>query len=312
MVLYSTSRLELIQKNVAELEVLSKDDKVEGYIYTTLNIYGQAERLMDRYSGELTVLSKVLDASRNAFAVTKFYESAPAPLFMLAPFLGLVPEMENQSDMEQMCGVLHQLSQVIDFSAFVSVPKDVRKDVTFSLPVTQDYKRAWNDLIVKVRVAEVEEKELINDIVKTAVESAIAPIIEKIDVILSRQPVIVPAPTYAPMPATASYTPMSQVQEIPPMPTIAPYTPTAPVAEEEEEEYEGPTNVLTEDVMAKIYADVFGPDGPPKTEEPDKKEKSVTASAPVKEAEPEPEPVDEEEEEMSEYEKLIALYTTKK
>lgn len=129
-----------------------------GYIYISKEPYDQATILNDRYECDYElILKKLVDSTPHKEAIDFYYENAPEPVSMLAPYLALIREdIKLELSMECLTGVLHQLSQVISFSEFIKVPKEVRADVNFSKVFINKFKTSWETLESKLTVTEVD------------------------------------------------------------------------------------------------------------------------------------------------------------
>ncbi len=142
-----------------------------GFIYLSRNVYDQAVILNDRFANDYTIIRKMLGISnlQNA-AIEYFGEVAPEPLNILAPFLGLVTDVELEQDIEELCGVLHQMATTINFCSFTSVPKEVRADVSFTGNFIRKYKDSWDSIETKLIVTEVDIEAIKLDAIEALLE----------------------------------------------------------------------------------------------------------------------------------------------
>jgi hypothetical protein len=125
--------------------VLSKDD---WYFYLHRDVYDQAVILTDRYDRAVDDLMELIgNKQRNEEAVRWFYEQAPKPLHILAPYLQLI-DGEIARDMELICGVLHVVTAMIQVRQFILKPPEIRKSVSFSLTIKEEYEMAWERFFV--------------------------------------------------------------------------------------------------------------------------------------------------------------------
>lgn len=191
MILFSKEELKLSQQNIVMLEI--EDDA--GFIYMSLNTYNQAILLNDRFETETVLINRTLgvnsEASHNAKAMDYFFNVAPEPLHILTPFLGLVKESVTlDEDMEQLCGVLHQMSMVIDFNEFTKVPADIRAQAEFSKSMVMGYKNSWEDMIRKLKVNELDKGTITLDFVKEIVEAIVPAMSSLQQPVYMTQPVI--------------------------------------------------------------------------------------------------------------------------
>jgi hypothetical protein len=117
--------------------VLQKDDN---YFYVHRDVYDKAVVLSDRH--KLETLMSTLEVNNNADTMEWFYANAPSPINILAPYIGLVEEGIEQ-EIEICCGVLHVITSVIDVRNFIQQPQALRKSVSFSLSVREEYEMTW-------------------------------------------------------------------------------------------------------------------------------------------------------------------------
>lgn len=115
----------------------------EWYFYLHRDVYDQAVVLTDRYD-TFDSLAKAIgcDGGDGEATARWFYEHTPKPLRVLAPFLQLVDGALDQ-DMELCCGVLHVVTAMIQVKGFPEKPPEVRRTVSFSLTIREEYELAW-------------------------------------------------------------------------------------------------------------------------------------------------------------------------
>lgn len=120
--------------------VLSNEDY---YFYLHRDVYDQTVILSDQYP-DLQNLKELVGGTRTNDAVVDwFHEQAPKPLHILAPYLALV-DGQIEEDMELCCGILHVVTTMIHVRNFVLKPMEVRKSVSFSLSIKDEYAMAWD------------------------------------------------------------------------------------------------------------------------------------------------------------------------
>ncbi len=156
MIIFKEKAISIAQENCIMLEL---ENEVQGFIYLSKSTYDQALLLSDRLEGEVSYLRKVLSGSATSHAeeIQYFYETAPEPLNILAPFIGLVKaDVKLERNMRTLCGVLHVMSMAIDFNEFSKVPASVRANVEFGKSAIRKYEQSWNDMEVKIKVADID------------------------------------------------------------------------------------------------------------------------------------------------------------
>ncbi|QGQ98835.1 hypothetical protein EHS13_30125 [Paenibacillus psychroresistens] len=120
--------------------VLYKD---EHFYYLSRDVYDQALLLMNNYP-ILKNLSDIFEGSKmNDSTVSWFFEKAPHPINILAPYLFLVNGPVEQ-DIELCCGVLNAITNMLNVRSFINKPSEIRKSVSFSLLIKEEYKIEWN------------------------------------------------------------------------------------------------------------------------------------------------------------------------
>lgn len=172
MILYREGQINFLQQECFGLEF----DDSDAMLYVSKGTYSQAILLNDRFEGEISALSSKLEIPAERKSIVKFfYDNAPEPISILAPFLGLVKEeIELHEDMRELCGILHQMSMAIDFDNFVKVPADVRADVSFGKKMLFGYEQAWRELEMKIKVADIDFENVPLDVIKTLIREIVS------------------------------------------------------------------------------------------------------------------------------------------
>lgn len=123
---------------------LKKDDY---YFYVHRDVYDSAVALSDRYTFE-TLLEKV-EPEKNRDIMNYYKDKFPKPLDILVPFLSLLnfnisDELaEDQHNVEIITGILHVITNGCDVRRFIQIPKEVRRAVTYSIGITEEYEMSW-------------------------------------------------------------------------------------------------------------------------------------------------------------------------
>jgi len=120
--------------------VLSKNG---WYFYLHRDVYDQAVVLSDKHEQSPDELSALIGGNPvNMETVRWFGEQTPRPLHILAPFLQLI-DGEVEQDIEMACGVLHVITSMIQVRKWLTKPQEIRKSVSFSLTIKEEYELAW-------------------------------------------------------------------------------------------------------------------------------------------------------------------------
>jgi len=123
--------------------VLLKDDF---YFYIHRDVYDQAVILSDRHKELNELVDLIGKSDLNHETVQWFYSNAPKPIHILAPYMYLV-DGPIDPGMEECCGVLHVISTMIHLRNFLTKPPEIRKSVSFSLTIKEEYEMAWDRFI---------------------------------------------------------------------------------------------------------------------------------------------------------------------
>ena len=233
MILFRVEKTNIAQENCMMLEVDG------GFIYLSRDVYDQAVILNDRFESDYTIIQNKLGANdlQNA-AIEYFGEVAPEPLNILAPYLGLVTDVELEQDIEELCGVLHQMATTINFCSFISVPKEVRANVSFTGNFIQKYKDSWNSIETKLIVTEVDIEAIKLD----AIEALLERILPKVTGYVTQPAMGAPATTIQ----TQNITPMVSQTVQYTQPQIEPIPVTEVTAIDDSKEVDDPFAIFAE------------------------------------------------------------------
>lgn len=153
MLVFSKELLKTRRLNIVTIPVTdSEEDEVIGYMYADLSTYNKALRLEQQYESEIVLLRKTITSESHTDVVNWFYEFAPQPFYMLAPYLSLIVEkISIDKDPEQVCMYLDTLSRYIDFAEYPNVPLDLRVNILFNkatfMDVENDYRISKEGLL---------------------------------------------------------------------------------------------------------------------------------------------------------------------
>lgn len=154
MIIWTKEPLNCILKNTITL------DDEDGYVYVSVHTFEQAIRLSERFNGDFSRVRTELNNDKNNKAENDpiYYkifcdiaERVPTELRLLVPFtkltFGLGLKWDEDNLKEQVYGVLHQMSMMIDFNLMLAQPKEVRNKVIFQRSILESYKDSWNMLL---------------------------------------------------------------------------------------------------------------------------------------------------------------------
>lgn len=155
MILYRKEPVPLQMKNIMLLD----DAKTGGVVYVSKTTYDQALLLHGRFDGDVQrVITTLKNKKTEAYIVIPGLKelinlmatTMPEPLNILAPFLMFTTQNQGMTwssdDREKAYGVLHQLSQLVDFNAITLVPAEVRANITVPTAILNQYQDAWDEL----------------------------------------------------------------------------------------------------------------------------------------------------------------------
>lgn len=139
------SKSRLVPTNINLMTLESKD---EMYYYVHRSLYDQAVILSDRYKDKEKELMDMIGTYKSddvPECVSYFHLVVPEPLNILGYFLALVDQFDLLSaDIEVLCGTIHQMSSAINFRKLISMPKEIRAQVQFSLNIQEEYQLSWD------------------------------------------------------------------------------------------------------------------------------------------------------------------------
>lgn len=155
MIIYRKEPYHLQMRNIMLLD----DVSTGGVVYVNKATYDQALLLYGRFDGNSQrVLDTIKGKGTEVYVfnkplqtlVEKACKEMPEPLNMIAPFLIYATpnqgiDWEN-AGLEFAYGILHQLSQLIDFNATTLVPKEVRAQITIPTVILMQYQTSWDEL----------------------------------------------------------------------------------------------------------------------------------------------------------------------
>lgn len=175
MILYNKEEIKLMVQNVIVLQC----DGSGASIYVSQDVYKQAVLVGARFEDEIGIILSELGIERSN-VINFFYENAPEPINILAPFLGLVDsKIKLQNDLEESCAILHKLSMSIDFNLFLLVPAEVRNGVRITANMIKDAKGAWEDAKLKLHIAEIDTNAITTQFVQDLLSKVVSAPVEK-------------------------------------------------------------------------------------------------------------------------------------
>lgn len=136
MLLYSKERFYPTLINTLVLQ-----DAELAFWYVHRSVYDPAITLGVKQTVDSLVT--LIDSEHNHKASELWYEKAPVPLNILAPFFGLVTK-ELPQDIEILAGVMHVITSQVDVYNLIRQKKEIRQTIKFSLSVTQEYQMSWD------------------------------------------------------------------------------------------------------------------------------------------------------------------------
>lgn len=154
MIIYSKEPLNIMMKNILLLD----DPFTSGYVYVSKETYDQALSLsltfnqdISRVKGTISgkgMLNWAANKSVN-LAVSLCSEKMPSPINMLAPYLaytlpvGVEWSEDNEEIIKMGYGILHQMSQFINFYQTALMPAGTKAEVTMPKNILMAYEESW-------------------------------------------------------------------------------------------------------------------------------------------------------------------------
>lgn len=142
MLIFSTERYLPGQVNMLVIK-----DSEDNYYYIHRSLYDMAVIIEDRYSAHPADLVEALTGDANTTVsdvIMNFVEEVPQPINILGYYLLLIQADISDFDIKDCCGALHVMSGVFSFREFLKVPKELRRNVRFSLSIREEYELGWD------------------------------------------------------------------------------------------------------------------------------------------------------------------------
>jgi hypothetical protein len=116
-----------------------------GYIYCHRVLYDAAVVLEDRYKTKEALVQE-LGTTKHGNVVEFFYENAPSPIRILAPYLAYTNE-PDVLDLEHCCGFLHTISKILDLRTVPTIQPALRKTINIHVDPDESYLIQWKMLM---------------------------------------------------------------------------------------------------------------------------------------------------------------------
>lgn len=155
MILYTESPIPVMMQNL----ILLDEPTTHGCIYVSKATYDQALLLWGRFDGDVNNLMRFTqrdsDAWKNVLwiqpAMRWIKEHAPEPLNMLAPTFKMLSNLTNLTDEDLnpklIYGLLHILSQAMDFNLNYIASSEVRAQIKIPAAILMSYEKSWEGII---------------------------------------------------------------------------------------------------------------------------------------------------------------------
>ena len=118
------------------------NETILGYVYCDKSTFTDCILLQAKFDNNLTsMVAQIAPIEKHMPVINYFFEEAPKPFNVLAPFLGLISgSVELEKDIEDLVSRLFVLSKSIGFNSFIQVPKNLRMSLVFSTSEFNRYK----------------------------------------------------------------------------------------------------------------------------------------------------------------------------
>lgn len=189
MILYRKKPFNCKMKNIIVLDA----GVGEGCIYVSKETYEQAVSIGITFSKDKDRIEKSLGKTIDGWmivpgmytAYNKIFDLLPKPLNMLSIFIAFAAESgidwkkEDEELIETACGVLHTISQFVDFYSILLTPVDARQKLEIPKHVYTGYQESWDSLIGTLEDDVVTvSKDDIKGMVEAAIGDSIGSIID--------------------------------------------------------------------------------------------------------------------------------------
>lgn len=190
MILYRKKPFNCKMKNVIVLDA----GVGEGCIYVSKETYEQAVSIGITFSKDKDRIEKSLGKTIDGWMITpgiytaynKIFDMLPKPLNMLSIFIAFAAEagidwkQDGEDLLETACGVLHTISQFVDFYSILLTPVEARQKLEIPKHVYAGYHESWDSLIGTLEDDVVTvSKDDIKNMIAAAIGDSISEIIDK-------------------------------------------------------------------------------------------------------------------------------------
>ena len=154
MILYKKEPVPMLMHNIMMLD----DSSTGGVVYVSKATYDQALMLWSRFEGDVNALFKFIKVPKETWkeipglfdSMKKLKDILPEPINMLVPFLKLLYDNKGldftDAPIEFIYGVLHQMSQLLDFNSVTLVPMEVSAKISIPTVLLKGYEQSWEDI----------------------------------------------------------------------------------------------------------------------------------------------------------------------
>lgn len=159
MILYMENPIPVMMQNL----ILLDEPTTNGYIYVSKATYDQALLLWGRFDGDVNNLMRFTQRDPDAWkevlwiqpAMRWIKEHAPEPLNMLAPAFKMLSNLTTITE-EDLCpkliyGLLHILSQSMDFNLTYLSSSEIRTQMKIPVGILMSYEKSWEGIIAPLK-----------------------------------------------------------------------------------------------------------------------------------------------------------------
>lgn len=147
MICYDKRYLRTSRVNTIVEPHYDDNGEIAGYIYSDKTTYTDCVLLQSKFDNNLApMVSQIVPSSKHMNVIKYYFDKAPQPFNMLAPYLGIISNIiDLEEDIEELTSRLFIISKSISFNGYIQTPKNLRVNIVFSASEFNRYKAEIDD-----------------------------------------------------------------------------------------------------------------------------------------------------------------------